>query len=377
MVEVRLEDLRKTFRTISGTTVAVEGTNLTIEDGEFFTFVGPSGCGKTTTLRMIAGLETPTSGSIYFDDVEVTELTPQDRDIAMVFQDITLYPNMSVQENIGYGLKVRGETENYDEKIEDIAELLGIKELLDNKPGQLSGGQQQRVSLGRALVRDPNLILFDEPLSDLDAKLKNDLRVRIQRLHEQFGTTMIYVTHDQEEAITMSDRIAVMRDGKLAQVSTPEELFDSPASDFVGNFIGQPSMNFFRGARLDGNVIEFDSERKRQIVVDDGVVPDYAQGKEVDLGIRPQHISICDAGDGLFTAAVDVIEMIGTEHVVYLLDEDEEQLRVLVDDDPGFERGDEVGLTTPDKLYVFDGETGDRIVEIELEHIELRQNPKP
>jgi multiple sugar transport system ATP-binding protein len=363
MVEVRIEELNKTFSTPSGPEVAVDDIDLQINHGEFFTLVGPSGCGKTTTLRCIAGLETPTSGSIYFDDADVTDLSPQQRDIAMVFQSVTLFPHMTNYENIGYGLQVRGETDEYDEKIRNVAEILEISEVLDKKPGQLSGGQQQRVSLGRALVRDPNLVLFDEPLSDLDAKLKADLRVRIQRLHKEFNTTMIYVTHDQEEAMTMSDRIAVLNDGHIEQVSEPEELYQSPTNEFVGSFIGQPAMNILEATVRNGTVVADEGRPLQHLTLEDTGhgLPD---GSSVRLGFRPYQVDITDDVErGFYTASLDVWEPVGEGYIVYLIDDHDNELKVVTDDIPTSKQGVRIGLVDPETVYLFDPETGEKIYE--------------
>lgn len=363
MVEVRVEDLNRTFSTPSGPEVAVDDIDLSIDYGEFFTLVGPSGCGKTTTLRCIAGLETPTSGQIYFDNADVTDLSPQQRDIAMVFQSVTLFPHMTNYENIGYGLKVRDETEDYDDKIREIAEILEISDTLDKKPGQLSGGQQQRVSLGRALVRDPNLVLFDEPLSDLDAKLKADLRVRIQRLHKEFNTTMIYVTHNQEEAMTMSDRIAVLNDGHIEQVSEPEVLYQSPTNEFVGSFIGQPAMNTIDATVRDGKIVA-DEDRPLAHLPLEATDRGLSDGAAIRLGFRPQQVDITDDIErGFYTASLDVWEPVGEGYIVYLIDEHDSELKVVADDIPTSEQGARIGLVDPETVYLFDPETGEKIYE--------------
>lgn len=369
MVEVRLENVRKVFNTRSGQETAVEGMDLTIEDGEFFTFVGPSGCGKTTTLRMIAGLETPTSGEIYFDGERVTDLSPQDRDVAMVFQNIVLYPHLTNYENIGYGLKVRGETDNYDEKIREAAEMLGISETLDKKPSQLSGGQQQRVALGRAIVRDPNVILFDEPMSDLDAQLKAELRVEIQRLHQEIGTTFVYVTHDQEEALTMSDRIGIMSDGELAQVGRPDVIFDQPANEFVSQFIGQPGMN----------VIDAYLDRDEQLVIHETTIDADFNGvadnlvglegeskKPVRIGFRPQNAELTtDLKESFLIATVDVWETAGNYYLVYMTDEQDNLIVVTSRDTSQIESGVEIGICHVEDLYLFHPKTGDSVGVIE------------
>src|SRR5271163_5236405 len=241
MAEVVLQNLNKNFDEV----YAVKDVNLSIRDKEFMVLVGPSGCGKTTTLRMVAGLETISSGRILIDEKIVNELAPMDRDIAMVFQNYALYPHMSVYDNMAFGLKMRKfEKPEIDQRVRDAADILGIGELLKRKPRQLSGGQRQRVALGRAIVRHPRVFLFDEPLSNLDAKLRMQMRVELKKLHERLGTTAIYVTHDQVEAMTLGDRVVVMRDGRVQQVGDPLELYNEPANRFVAGFIGSPAMNF-------------------------------------------------------------------------------------------------------------------------------------
>ncbi len=244
MGQISLNDVTKTFD--DGSIVAVDDLNIEIADGEFLVLVGPSGCGKSTTLRMIAGLESISAGDISIGDVRVNNLEPRERDIAMVFQNYALYPHKSVRENIGFGLRLSTDLSNaeIEERVEDAAEMMGIEDLLDDKPKQLSGGQQQRVALGRAIVREPEAFLFDEPLSNLDAKLRTHMRTEISRIQQELGVTSIYVTHDQAEAMTMGDRIAVLNDGQLQQVGTPNEVYDHPENRFVASFIGSPSMNF-------------------------------------------------------------------------------------------------------------------------------------
>lgn len=357
MVELRMEDVTKIYD--DGFT-AVEDMNLTIDHGDFFTFVGPSGCGKTTTLRMIAGLETVTEGDIYFDGEPVTDLSPQQRDTAMVFQDIIMYPHMSVFDNIGYGLKVQGETETYEQKIREAAEMLDISEQLDKKPNDLSGGQQQRVALGRAIVRDPSLILFDEPMSDLDAKLKSQLRVRIQQLHRELGTTMIYVTHDQEEAMTMSDEIGVMNEGTLAQVDPPETIFNSPTKRFISTFIGQPSMNILDATVEEGGSVTVAGNVDLPLQVDpasrDAVV---APDREIQIGFRPQHARFIENPDNaLISATLDVWEPIGTGYICHLTFGDETDVKMVVEDIPVENPGQTVHIGELERWYLFDRDTG-------------------
>jgi multiple sugar transport system ATP-binding protein len=362
--QIKVENLRKEF----GSIVAADNLTFTISAGEFVTFVGPSGCGKTTTLRMIAGLETPTSGTIHFDDEDVTEAPPQERELSMVFQNIALYPHMSNQENIGYGLKIKGvPKDEREQRINEAARKLQIEDQLDKVPTELSGGQQQRVALGRAFVEDPEILLLDEPMSDLDAKLKEELRVEVQRLHKELDTTFIYVTHDQNEAMTMSDRIVLLRDGQLEQFADPEELFHQPVSEYATTFIGTPSTN----------VLEYDvsgTEARRHDWT--FPLPDPVQTHDLDkvrVGLRPQYLSFGE-GDVAITVEVDVIEPLGTEYVVHT---------TTVDDGTGVDVvADEIGEIVPgdvvtvsaalDDIHVFnsDGNTivwDDETPEPELE----------
>ncbi|ELZ07522.1 ABC transporter ATP-binding protein [Natrialba aegyptia] len=281
--------------------VAVDELSLTIEDGEFLTLVGPSGCGKTTTLRCVAGLDTPTAGTIRVDDRDVTELPPQQRDVALLFQDIALYPHMSVRENMEYGLKIAGVPE--DERREHVAEaaaLLQIGDQLDKMPASLSGGQQQRVALGRSLVRDPSVFLFDEPMSDLDAKLKRELRPVVQRITDEIGCPVLYVTHDQEEAMTMSDRIAIMDDGELQQAGSPKEVYSEPTNDFVGEFIGQPAMEFFdaRVESANGTAAVSMGNHTVSLPATAAELEGYVDSP-VRVGVRPQQIGIGDPAAGI------------------------------------------------------------------------------
>jgi multiple sugar transport system ATP-binding protein len=316
MAQVVLTEINKFY---DGGVHAVKDVNLDIRDREFIVFVGPSGCGKTTTLRMIAGLEEISSGEIRIGAQKVNDLAPMDRDIAMVFQNYALYPHMSVFDNMAFGLKMR--KFGHDEirkRVRDAAEILGIQELLKRKPRQLSGGQRQRVALGRAIVRHPQVFLFDEPLSNLDAKLRVQMRVELKKLHQRLGTTAIYVTHDQVEAMTLGDRVVVMKDGVVQQVGEPLELYNSPATKFVAGFLGSPAMNFATvtvGER-DG-VLRATSEG-----LDVRVPPEAADrlrsylGREVTLGIRPEDLHIAsgaDPQDFTFGALVEVVEKLGSE----------------------------------------------------------------
>lgn len=323
MAKVLLERVRKVY---PGGTVAVDNVDLEIADKEFLVLVGPSGCGKSTTLRLVAGLEEITEGKIYIGDREVNTLPPKDRDIAMVFQSYALYPHMSVYKNMAFGLKLRKYPKaEIDRRVRDAAEILGITNLLDKKPKQLSGGQRQRVAVGRAIVRKPKAFLFDEPLSNLDAKMRIQMRTEISKLHTRLQSTMIYVTHDQVEAMTMGDRIVVMKDGIIQQIADPITLYDNPKNKFVAGFIGTPPMNFMSGkvGKLNGTL--YFQEEKFQVKIVDDMAPKLAPylGKKVFFGIRPE-----DIFDKLFigtaspeftiTATVEVIEPMGYEVYLYL-----------------------------------------------------------
>jgi multiple sugar transport system ATP-binding protein len=316
MAQVVLTGINKFY---DGNVHAVKDVNLDIRDREFMVFVGPSGCGKTTTLRMIAGLEEISSGEVRIGAQRVNELAPMDRDIAMVFQNYALYPHMSVFDNMAFGLKMRKfAKEEIRKRVQDAAEILGIQELLKRKPRQLSGGQRQRVALGRAIVRHPQVFLFDEPLSNLDAKLRVQMRVELKKLHQRLGTTAIYVTHDQVEAMTLGDRVVVMKDGVVQQVGEPLELYNAPATKFVAGFLGSPAMNF-------ANVTVSERDGALRCVSEglDIKVPPAATdrlrpylGREVTLGIRPEDLHVAsdaDPQDYGFDALVEVVEKLGSE----------------------------------------------------------------
>lgn len=309
---VTLDNVSRVFGDGSDAVVAVDGIDLTIHDDEFITLVGPSGCGKTTTLRCVSGLDTPSGGTITFDNHDVTDLPPQQRDIALLFQDIALYPHMTVRDNMAYGLKIAGESkqERY-EKVDDAAELLQITEQLDKSPASLSGGQQQRVALGRSLVRDPTVFLFDEPMSDLDAKLKRELRPIVEEVTDQIGCPVLYVTHDQEEAMTLSDRVAVMNDGNLEQVGPPKKVYDDPKSEFVASFIGQPTAQLFDATvSLDGGPSVEIGDHSYDITRPDGMLDRY-DGQSVRVGIRPQYIEVVDDSNAGIEATHKLDEPLG------------------------------------------------------------------
>ena len=303
--------------------VAVQSFNLDIADKEFIVLVGPSGCGKSTTLRMVAGLEEISDGELIIDGKLMNDVAPKDRDIAMVFQNYALYPHMSVYDNMAFSLKLRKESKDViDQKVREAAEILDITQYLDRKPKALSGGQRQRVAIGRAIVREPKVLLMDEPLSNLDAKLRNQMRAEIIKLRERINTTFIYVTHDQTEAMTLGDRIVIMKDGVVQQVGTPQDVFDHPANLFVSGFIGVPQMNYFDAklvktadtyaVELDGKTIELSKEKQDRLAAG-GVEP-----QDITLGVRPEHIALLGEGQDMFTGTVDVSEMMGSSVHLHL-----------------------------------------------------------
>lgn len=307
------------LKIVDGGVLAVEDFNLDIKDREFIVLVGPSGCGKSTTLRMIAGLEEITRGELYIDGTLMNDIAPKDRDIAMVFQNYALYPHMTVYENMAFSLKIKKTPKDeIDRKVREAAEILDITQYLDRKPKALSGGQRQRVAIGRAIVRNPKVFLMDEPLSNLDAKLRNQMRAEIIKLRQRIDTTFIYVTHDQTEAMTLGDRIVIMKDGAVLQVGTPQEVFDHPANLFVAGFIGMPQMNFFDAELLkkgdeylvkigDATVKLSDDKQERLRKKD-------VSAQKITLGVRPEHVELCKPEDeGAVCAKVDVSEMMGSE----------------------------------------------------------------
>jgi multiple sugar transport system ATP-binding protein len=365
MAEVTLTGVTKTF---PGGTVAVDNVDLEIADGELLVLVGPSGSGKTTVLRLTAGLEDLTDGEIRIGDRVVNDLHPMDRDIAMVFQNYALYPHMTVRENIGFGLRLRHRPKaEIRERVEGAAAKLELFELLSRKPAQLSGGQRQRVAMGRAIVRDPAAFLMDEPLSNLDAKLRVQMRAEIQRLQNELGTTTMYVTHDQVEAMTMGDRVAVMHGGRLVQVDTPQALYARPADLFVAGFIGSPAMNFVR-ARLEGSngslVASFGSSRLELPTRALPTAVAKRSGGEVIVGLRPEHLELSSGTDGrpCLRAPVALTEPVGSQVIVHL-DLDcasvgESDFCACLDSRSACDRGEIVTLAVdPATLHFFDPET--------------------
>jgi len=364
MAEVRFENVSKVYE---GDVHAVNDVNLTVEDGSLLVLVGPSGCGKSTTLRMVAGLEDITEGSIHIGGQRVNDVLPKERDIAMVFQNYALYPHMTVYNNMAFGLKLRKyPREEIEQRVADAAELLEITPLLRRRPRELSGGQAQRVAVGRAIVRHPKVFLFDEPLSNLDAKLRVQMRVEIARLHERLGTTMIYVTHDQVEAMTLGTKVAVMRDGYVLQVAEPLVLYNRPVSKFVAGFIGSPPMNFIEG-RLEqraGGVWFVGSELELQLDPDMARAVASHVGRPVHLGIRPEDIqdsalARAASQENVKTMHVEVVEPLGAETLVYLRAHQSRQDIVAKFDSRSKPRVNQDASVTFDmsKAHIFDGET--------------------
>ncbi len=360
MATVTFENVNKVY----GDFHAVKDLDLEIGDGEFMVLVGPSGCGKTTSLRMIAGLEEISSGTLKIGDRVVNDIPPKDRDIAMVFQSYALYPHMTVRDNLAFGLKLRKVSKSeIDRRVNEAAETIQLQKLLDRKPKELSGGQRQRVALGRAIVREPAVFLMDEPLSNLDAKLRVQTRAEIARLHQRLKTTVVYVTHDQVEAMTMGSRIAVMNEGLLQQVGSPQTLYDTPINRFVAGFIGSPSMNFVE-VHMEGS-----GDSARLVGPADWSIPlpnryrDAATpraGKTLVAGFRPEHIDIGDAsaGVGSFQARADVVEYLGNEELLHLSAADGDIVGI-VGSQHRVRPGDILNMVLPlDKLHLFDGETG-------------------
>ena len=370
MATVILKDLVKTYPASENNAAftAVKGINLEIKDGEFMVLVGPSGCGKSTTLRMIAGLEENSAGTISIDGQVVNDVLPKDRDIAMVFQSYALYPHMSVYDNMAFGLKLRKVPKaEIDSRVRDAAAMLGLESLLDRKPKALSGGQRQRVAVGRAIVRKPKVFLFDEPLSNLDAKMRVSMRTEIARLHTRIGATMIYVTHDQVEAMTMGDRICVMKDGEIQQVAEPLTLYNQPANLYTAGFIGSPPMNFFRGKLLqEGSIVRFVEANTKGAPVAINLPPNLAQagrnhaGKTVVLGIRPEnlHEEPTPRVGMTATVKVEISEQMGAETYLYL-DSGATNFIARVKPTAVHAHGTTVHLAfTPEHLHLFDSDSG-------------------
>jgi multiple sugar transport system ATP-binding protein len=363
MARVIFDQVTKRY---AGGVEAVKDLNMEVEDREFLVLVGPSGCGKSTAMRMVAGLEEISDGRIIIGDRVVNDLPPKDRDVAMVFQSYALYPHMTVRDNLAYPLKLRKVPKDQrEERVRRAAQILDIEQYLDRKPKALSGGQRQRVALGRAIVRDAELFLMDEPLSNLDAKLRVQTRAELIKLHERVQTTTIYVTHDQVEAMTMGDRIAVMSLGVLQQLDTPQNLYDTPANKFVAGFIGSPSMNFIETTiQGEGNNLYAVNEGfKMRVPASKAPVLQSYIGKTVTMGIRPEHlIERSHAGgqvpeDSFVPVTVDVIELLGNEIFVYLI-AGPQTLTARMDPDVRLQKGEQIQVGAPsEKIYFFDPQT--------------------
>ena len=356
MASVVLKNVYKRF----GDVIAVDNLSIEIEDREFAVLVGSSGCGKTTALRMIAGLEKATSGDIYIGDARVNDLEPRERDIAMVFQNYALYPHMSVRENMGFGLQIRKvEVQEIAARVDEAADILGIRDLLERRPKELSGGQRQRVAVGRAIVRKPKVFLFDEPLSNLDAKLRVAMRAEISKLHRRLGATIIYVTHDQVEAMTMADKIVVLRDGRVEQVGAPLELYHNPQNQFVAGFIGSPRMNFLNAevlkAEADKAWLKLSGGEEFCLQIDRPV----SAGDVLLLGIRPEHLQVGTDGDVGISLKVDVVEALGGTTFAYTQYAGEDQVVVVTDGGHIIPRGKTMPVSFQlEHVHLFDTQTG-------------------
>jgi multiple sugar transport system ATP-binding protein len=365
MSEVVLKDIKKVYE---NGYVGTHDVNISIADKEFIVLVGPSGCGKSTTLRMVAGLEDITDGELYIDGKLMNDVAPKDRDIAMVFQSYALYPQMTVYQNMAFSLELRKTPKaEIDRKVREAAEILEITQYLDRKPAALSGGQRQRVAIGRAMVRDPKVFLMDEPLSNLDAKLRNQMRAEIIKLRQRINTTFIYVTHDQTEAMTLGDRIVIMKDGYVNQIGTPVEVFNKPVNLFVAGFIGMPVMNFFDNCKLLlENGVYYAEIRGVKFKLSDFQQKALKQNKqepcEIVCGIRPQHITV---GEGELEAVVEVSEMMGSEYNIHARSNEDEVVMVVptVGLEADVSMGAKVQFTTqPDLVQLFDKATSNNLI---------------
>ena len=368
MASVTLENITKTYADVT----AVEDMNLEVQDGEFLTLVGPSGCGKSTTMETVAGLTLPTNGSVYIGDRDVTDLPPKDRGISMVFQNIALFPHMDVYENISFGLRLRKyDTEEVERRVEEAADIVQLEGMMDRMPSEMSGGQRQRVAIARAIVREPDVFLMDEPLANLDAELRVHMRTQLQRLHRKLDTTIIYVTHDQAQAMTMSDRIAVINAGRLQQVAPPLDCYNQPKNLFVAGFIGSPSMNFVEGTiDDDGFVSEYVT-----VPLDPGE-QGVTSGQDVTLGVRPEDVHLAEERDkaaapsDTLHAVVDVLEPMGNELFAYLLldreveasaeGRGEGQLLINLPPDTDISEGEDIQIVADrSKIHLFDNDSGE------------------
>ena len=345
-------ELKKVTKVYPNGTKAINETSLNIEHGEFMVFVGPSGCGKSTLLRMIAGLEDITEGEIDLDGKTINKIDPSDRDIAMVFQNYALYPHMNVYKNLSYGLKNKGESkEIINKKVNEVAELLEIKEYLQRKPAQLSGGQRQRVAMGRAIVRNPKVFLFDEPLSNLDAKLRGQVRIEIKKLQQSMNVTSVFVTHDQVEAMTLGDRMAVINEGVIEQIGTPIEVYEEPKSQFVAEFIGSPQMNFINGTIKNNNFESKGLKLNIDLNIDNA---------NVALGFRADDLEIKE--DGEISLNIDIIEKLGSDSIIYGRDKNGESICYKESGNTKLGIGENINISiNVDNIHIFDEKTGKRL----------------
>lgn len=376
MAHLIINHVTKIFSSERNEIKAVDDLDVKIDKGEFVVFVGPSGCGKTTSLRCIAGFEEPTEGDIVLNDEPITQQTPQKRDIAMVFQSYALYPHKTVHGNMSFGLEQSTDLpqDQIDERVRETAEMLNISELLDRRPGDLSGGQQQRVALGRAVVRDPEVFLMDEPLSNLDAKLRAEMRTYLQQLQADLNVTTVYVTHDQTEAMTMGDRIVVLNDGRLQQFGTPQECYYEPENLFIAGFIGEPSMNFFEMTvnrdRLNADVFACELP---------GRISSQLDTDRVTLGIRPEHLEIDDSDptedETVFRSQISVVEHVGREKHLYFPHptESSEHFIAITDGRRPLETGQEVAVRIPqESIHLFDETTNEALYHSNVSEQEMR-----
>jgi multiple sugar transport system ATP-binding protein len=366
MGSLEIEDMTKTFSGPAKDIVAVDNLNITVEDGEFLVLVGPSGCGKSTTLRCVAGLEEITDGRILINGADMTNKKPKERDIAMVFQNYALYPHMTVHQNMGFGLKMTTSLsdDEIDQRVRKTASMMGIEDLLSKKPKELSGGQQQRVALGRAIVRDPAVFLMDEPLSNLDAKLRTTMRTELQSLQQNLDVTTIYVTHDQTEAMTMGDRIAILNQGELQQIGTPLECYHEPANQFVAGFIGSPSMNFIEVELTQNRDTDILRGQGVEYPISESLLENIPQGKtNLVLGIRPEDVRLeSSQTEKTVSAEVSVMEPLGDSTHIYL-DVEGRQFTADVTGGTGVMPGEQVYLMFPeDYIHLFDDKSGKTIL---------------
>jgi multiple sugar transport system ATP-binding protein len=352
MADVRLKDVKKSY----GNVEVIKGVDIEIEDGEFVVFVGPSGCGKSTLLRMIAGLEDISGGTLSIGGQVVNEKPPKERGVGMVFQSYAIFPHMTVRENMAFGLTIaRASKEEKERRVAEAARILQMEHLLDRRPSQLSGGQRQRVAIGRAIVREPSVFLFDEPLSNLDAALRMDMRMEIGKLHQQLGATMVYVTHDQVEAMTLADKIVVLRGGEVMQIGSPMDLYHNPANLFVAGFLGAPSMNFLTVdiRETDGTGAVVTNPSLDPVKVPSAKQP-VSAGSRATLGIRPQYLHPTDPADGMLHGTVALTERLGSETIVDVSMKDGTKIIAALSEDRVLEPGTEVGLTfDPAQAHLF------------------------